>query len=376
MLAEVVMVEWECNVLGRNSAMNRRRSYGIVAWMEEARSWAVQNRPNPQFSELTIMSLKLGMKQQSHGHNALCPNPNEIPALEGSWRAFCQTQLGSYCHGPTVNMVGTKGGEDNGNGDWFFKGMRSLGNGERNTIDVYTIQGSKSHTSKPFLTDILLKDKNGRTVEEEGMVNDGAMVNAIDSGVYNQLKRKIGGWKPLTLDIPQQKLEESANTVGGVIEKSLTLLDREVMQLFTNIEKSISNQDSQHSPVLQLRQWRRNSLKKNGEEKVEKQQGKSVHVEGGVIEEVITPLDREVLIHSIDSPSATISNNMSQHLLQPNSYEQKPTIEEVEDEEVKKERQWKAKLDSLDIPWLEEEEDDKFNEKEQQKLLEELKYLF
>lgn len=30
------------------------------------------------------------------------------------------------------------------------------------------------------------------------MVDDGAMVNTIDLHVYDQLKQRIGGWKPST----------------------------------------------------------------------------------------------------------------------------------------------------------------------------------
>ncbi|KAE9401304.1 hypothetical protein BT96DRAFT_748858, partial [Gymnopus androsaceus JB14] len=50
----------------------------------------------------------------------------------------------------------------------------------------------------PFLANIELRDGNGKTVEEEGMVDDGAMVNAIDLSLYEALKQKIGGWKPTT----------------------------------------------------------------------------------------------------------------------------------------------------------------------------------
>ena len=114
---------------------------GIAAWRDEARNWAVRNGPDPQLSELTVMPLKPGTRpvctgecfkcgQQSHGRSATCPNPNDIPALEGSWRAYCQSQLGSYRRAAMVNVVGAVGTNETDDGDWFFRGMRESGNGE------------------------------------------------------------------------------------------------------------------------------------------------------------------------------------------------------------------------------------------------------
>ena len=67
-----------------------------------------------------------------------------------------------------------------------------------NIIDIYMIQSSESHTSSLFLTDVELRDDKGRVMQEEWMVDDGAMVNTIDLEVYDALKQKIGGWKVTT----------------------------------------------------------------------------------------------------------------------------------------------------------------------------------
>lgn len=67
------------------------------------------------------------------------------------------------------------------------------------------------------------------------------------------------------------------------------------------------------------------------------------------------------------------SNETSQrHTPHTKQNNKNPTVEEVEDKEVERERQWKEKLNSLNIPWIEEEDKGEFNEEGQQKLLEEL----
>ncbi|KAJ3898378.1 hypothetical protein F5879DRAFT_774732, partial [Lentinula edodes] len=48
----------------------------------------------------------------------------------------------------------------------------------------------------PFSMGIGLKDNEGRAATVEAMVDDGAMVAAMDTRVYKSLRSKIGGWKP------------------------------------------------------------------------------------------------------------------------------------------------------------------------------------
>lgn len=314
------------------------------------------------------------------------------------------------------------------------------------------------------------------------MVDDGAMVNAIDSRVYEQLKEKIGGWrlstrrfrmangaivpggacwegdiqledlsvptrcevfdsggswnvlvgKPLlkqlkavhsysedslkiedakkqtrTLfskstkternperptptrsveNLPEKKPRGEASTTGGVTEESLTPLAREVTQLpLKHIRETNSNHVSQYSPKKPVIEVVRDTqLEEEQKLKEERQQGKEVEtllgpveetrleakkseqIQGGVIEERITPLDREVSTSPKKNLLAANSNDTSQqHAPKPIHNGKKPTIEEVKDEEVEKERRWKEKLNSLDIPWIEDKTDSEFDEEEQ-----------
>ncbi|KAJ3897702.1 hypothetical protein F5879DRAFT_781953, partial [Lentinula edodes] len=50
--------------------------------------------------------------------------------------------------------------------------------------------------SSPFSMDISLKDFEEKQAEVEAMVNDGAMVAAMDIAVYERLQTTIGGWEP------------------------------------------------------------------------------------------------------------------------------------------------------------------------------------
>ncbi|KAE9401305.1 hypothetical protein BT96DRAFT_790408, partial [Gymnopus androsaceus JB14] len=45
---------------------------GIAAWMDEARSWAIRNGPDPQLSELTVMPLKPGTRPICTGECFKC----------------------------------------------------------------------------------------------------------------------------------------------------------------------------------------------------------------------------------------------------------------------------------------------------------------
>ncbi|KAJ3901580.1 hypothetical protein F5879DRAFT_807042, partial [Lentinula edodes] len=67
---------------------------------------------------------------------------------------------------------------------------------ESNIIDVYSVHNGNSHISSPFAMDISLRDFEGEQVQVEAMVDDGAMVAAMDSAVYDKLKNAIGGWEP------------------------------------------------------------------------------------------------------------------------------------------------------------------------------------
>ncbi|KAJ3902955.1 hypothetical protein F5879DRAFT_804480, partial [Lentinula edodes] len=68
--------------------------------------------------------------------------------------------------------------------------------GESNILDVYSVHGDESHISSPFSMDISLKDSEGKHAEVEAMVDDGAMVAAMDVAVYEELRDKLGGWEP------------------------------------------------------------------------------------------------------------------------------------------------------------------------------------
>ncbi|KAJ3713125.1 hypothetical protein C8R42DRAFT_551550, partial [Lentinula raphanica] len=48
--------------------------------------------------------------------------------------------------------------------------------------------------SKPFRMEIQLTDREGVGASVMAMVDDGAMVAAMDSGVYHRLREEIGGW--------------------------------------------------------------------------------------------------------------------------------------------------------------------------------------
>ncbi|KAK7451694.1 hypothetical protein VKT23_012373 [Stygiomarasmius scandens] len=63
-------------------------------------------------------------------------------------------------------------------------------------IDVHTVQSVLSRTSTPFSTAVQLVDSSKRTAYVTALVDDGAMVAAIDVGIYRDLEGKIGGWGP------------------------------------------------------------------------------------------------------------------------------------------------------------------------------------
>lgn len=241
---------------------------------------------------------------------------------------------------------------------------------ENNAIDVYMIQGNKSHTSKPFLINVGLRDEKGRLVEEEGMVDDGAMINTIDSHLYEQSKRKIGGWKPSTRQfrmangtiVPGEAcwegdmqlgdlsvstrcevfnsggswnvlvgkpLLEQLRVIHNYSENSLQIEDakKQKRTLFgksrdTAVEGERQKEEKRHTVVLSME----NTLSKKPEGKASKQ--------GGVIEESLTPLAREVT-----QLYKHVRKNTSNH--SPQNTPKKPTIETVEDTEVEEEQRRK-----------------------------------
>ncbi|KAJ7076563.1 hypothetical protein B0H15DRAFT_756309, partial [Mycena belliarum] len=44
----------------------------------------------------------------------------------------------------------------------------------------------------PFIQQVQLLGDTGETVEEEAVVDDGAMANAIDTGIYEMIKEQLG----------------------------------------------------------------------------------------------------------------------------------------------------------------------------------------
>ncbi|KAJ3897866.1 hypothetical protein F5879DRAFT_927510 [Lentinula edodes] len=118
-----------------------------------------------------------------HGFEVFCPKPGTIPAVESDWRAYCQRELGGQV--ARVNAVQVVGPEA------IFEGMLTLGTTliesnvqsvleESNILEVYNAHGDESHISSPFSMDISLRDSEGKHAEVEAMVDDGAMVAAMD----------------------------------------------------------------------------------------------------------------------------------------------------------------------------------------------------
>ncbi|KAJ3925333.1 MAG: hypothetical protein NXY57DRAFT_967998 [Lentinula lateritia] len=66
---------------------------------------------------------------------------------------------------------------------------------ESDILDVYSVHNGDSHISSPFSMDIGLTDFEGRQAKVEAMVDDGAMVAAMDIAVYERLRTTIGGWE-------------------------------------------------------------------------------------------------------------------------------------------------------------------------------------
>ncbi|KAJ3906072.1 hypothetical protein F5879DRAFT_787730, partial [Lentinula edodes] len=48
----------------------------------------------------------------------------------------------------------------------------------------------------PFSMNIGLRDSEGKQAAVEAMVDDGAMVAAMDTRVYENLRSELGGWRP------------------------------------------------------------------------------------------------------------------------------------------------------------------------------------
>ncbi|KAJ3804357.1 hypothetical protein F5876DRAFT_83317 [Lentinula aff. lateritia] len=67
---------------------------------------------------------------------------------------------------------------------------------ESDILDVYTVHNGNSHISSPFSMDISLSNFDGRQAAVEAMVDDSAMVAAMDVAVYERLRTTIGGWEP------------------------------------------------------------------------------------------------------------------------------------------------------------------------------------
>ncbi|THU97913.1 hypothetical protein K435DRAFT_661880, partial [Dendrothele bispora CBS 962.96] len=62
-------------------------------------------------------------------------------------------------------------------------------------IEVHTVQSVLSRTSQPFRTTVKLIDNDRKETEFiNAIVDDGAMVAAIDTGLYEKLRKKIDGW--------------------------------------------------------------------------------------------------------------------------------------------------------------------------------------
>lgn len=67
---------------------------------------------------------------------------------------------------------------------------------ESNILDVYSVHNGNSHIS--------LRDFEGEQAQVEAIVDDGAMVAAMDSAVYDKLKNTIGGWELMGRKFPWQ----------------------------------------------------------------------------------------------------------------------------------------------------------------------------
>ncbi|KAJ3710025.1 hypothetical protein C8R42DRAFT_597829, partial [Lentinula raphanica] len=65
-------------------------------------------------------------------------------------------------------------------------------------VDIYKVHDDESHRTTPFRLVLTLKDEKGRYADVEAMVDDGAMIAAIDTKIYESIRSELGGWRSST----------------------------------------------------------------------------------------------------------------------------------------------------------------------------------
>ncbi|KAJ3859531.1 hypothetical protein EV359DRAFT_86298, partial [Lentinula novae-zelandiae] len=259
---------------------------------------------------------------------------------------------------------------------------------ESNILEVYSVRNGESHVSVPFSMNIGLRDSEGKQAAVEAMVDDGAMVAAMDTKVYESLRSELGGWRPTkrkfrmangTVVLGETSWVGCINVQGVEVDGEFEVFDsggswkflfgKPLLELFLAVhdygKESLMLHGKQGSwrevfngglgavvapeptPVLEDRsQQGMPRLTAQAQVVLEE----SVGPAGGVIVKALTPLDREVDNLCCDKQNS-IANNAGQRQPETTTLSRRHALQIEESDTSAPERPLEREEDTDDEEW-------------------------
>jgi hypothetical protein len=69
--------------------------------------------------------------------------------------------------------------------------------GKCDEIDLYVVGGT-DEAARPFIHEVCLQGPRGEVVRVRATFDDGAMICAMSTSIFEQVRHQLGAWKPLT----------------------------------------------------------------------------------------------------------------------------------------------------------------------------------